>query len=209
MPLFCPAQHKWLEESVYLATVILLASVTTAARGWLRWARCCLAVLALIMAWAQMGRAQEGIACTINAAAVDTGRVLSMREFPGSGVLIRAAKGWFLARTVNGAGAVNLISNVNTGSVSAMRDFPAGVLIGTLNGLLLALVENGAVTVDSASNADTGTVQAMRDLPEGGVLIRAAKGWFVARIERLPSIAPAMRTPGSCGPCMICRAGEC
>jgi hypothetical protein len=51
---------------------------------------------------AQMGRALGGVAWTIKAdAAVDTERVLFMPDFPGSGVLIRAAKGWFPARMVN------------------------------------------------------------------------------------------------------------
>jgi hypothetical protein len=40
--------------------------------------------LGLIMAWAQMGRAQEGVVWTIKAnTAVDSGCVFSMREFSG------------------------------------------------------------------------------------------------------------------------------
>jgi hypothetical protein len=76
-----------------LAAVILPALATTAAPRWLRWGRCCLAVVALTMAWAQTGRAQEGIAWTIKAnAAVDTGGVpgFSGQRGPEPG-----CKGWF------------------------------------------------------------------------------------------------------------------
>jgi hypothetical protein len=143
--------------------------------------RCCLAVVALTMAWAQIGRAQEGIAWTMKAnAAVDTGRVPGVSGQRGPDP---DCKGWFLARPVNGMVAVESVSNVNTASVSAVRDFPAGVLIGTLNGLFLARMGNGVVSVGRAGNADTGTVWAVRDLPGGGMLIGATSGLFLARVE--------------------------
>jgi ligand-binding sensor domain-containing protein len=127
------------------------------------------------MAWAQIGRAQEGIGWTIKAnAAVDTGRVPGFSRQRGPDP---DCKGWFLVRLVES------VSNVNTASVSAVRDFPAGVLIGTLNGLFRARMENGVVSVGRAGNADTGTVWAVRDLPGGGMLIGATSGLFLARVE--------------------------
>ena len=80
-------------------------------------------VLALMVAPAQMGLAQDvpGIACIV--ANADTGLVSDMRDFLDGGTLIGAEKGLFLARAVNGAVTVAPAGLADTGAVSDMRDF--------------------------------------------------------------------------------------
>src|SRR5215468_7860147 len=136
MPLFIPAQNKWLEASLFLRSVTFRALVTAAAQG-MRWGCRCLTVLALMVASAHTGRAQDGIACIVKADTVETGGVLSMRDFPGGGVLIRTAKGFFLARMVNGAVAIDFVANADTGPVFTIDDFAGGVLIGASKGFFL------------------------------------------------------------------------
>jgi hypothetical protein len=125
MPTPMPPQLKWLEASSYSGNAMFPGVAATAARELLRCARCCLAVLALVVAPAQTGWAQEvlGVACITKA---DTGRLFAMREFPGGGMLIRAEKGWFLARMENGAVTVDRSSDAGTGPLVALFDFPGG-----------------------------------------------------------------------------------
>ena len=106
-----------------------------------------------------------------------------MRAFPGAGVLIRAGKGLFLARAVNGAVGVEPAAAADTGRVSDMRDFPGvGMLIRAEKGWFLARAVNGAVTVAPAGTANTGYVFGMHDFPGVGMLIQAEKGLFLARV---------------------------
>jgi hypothetical protein len=118
----------------------------------------------------------------VPAGTADTGDVFDMRDFPAGGVLIRARKGLFLARAVNGAVAVTPAGTADTGDVFEMRDLPGvGVLIRAKRGLFLARAVNGAVAVTPAGTADTGRVSDMRDFPGVGMLIHAEKGRFAAR----------------------------
>jgi len=85
--------------------------------------------------------------------------VYDIREFPGAGMLIRADKGWFLARAANGAATLDPAGKADTGRVNGVFEFPgAGMLIWAEKGLFLARVANGAATVEPAGKADTGRV---------------------------------------------------
>ena len=77
-----------------------------------------------------------GVACITKA---DTGRLFAMREFPGGGMLIRAEKGWFLARMQNGAVPVDRASDAGTGPLVG-RALP---LRGPLYGVDLSRADLG------------------------------------------------------------------
>jgi hypothetical protein len=111
-----------------------------------------------------------------------------MDDFPGDGLLIRAANGWFLARTEGGAITVAPAGKPDTGDVLVTHGLPGGgVLIRAEKGWFVARAERGTVTIAPAGNPDTEDVLVMRDLPGGGVLIGTEKGLFVTA----PSLADA------------------
>jgi len=114
--------------------------------------------------------------------------VYDIREFPGAGMLIRADKGWFLARAANGAATLDPAGKADTGRVNGVFEFPgAGMLIWAEKGLFLARVANGAATVEPAGKADTGRVYDMLKLSGAGMLIWAEKGLFLASQTPLSS----------------------
>jgi hypothetical protein len=112
-----------------------------------------------------------------------------MVDFPGGGVLIRAEKGWLIARAESGK--VTLVPVVAVAPVTAntiapvrsMRSFAGGVLIeGQV--WFLAREQDGKVTVALAGDADTGVMDAIVDLPGGTLLIHTQQnGWFLGRAE--------------------------
>jgi hypothetical protein len=109
----------------------------------LQWVPCCCVVATVLLAApAAAAPTQEGsseISCFIPAGNADTGRVIGMGDVPGVGMLIHAEKGWFLARRVNGALAVEPAGNADTGGVFEMRDVPGvGVLVRAEKGRFLA-----------------------------------------------------------------------
>jgi hypothetical protein len=52
--------------------------------------------------------------------------VYDLHDLPGAGVLIRAEKGWFLARAVNGGASVEPAGTADTGSVSSFAVYFSG-----------------------------------------------------------------------------------
>jgi hypothetical protein len=75
-------------------------------------------------------------------------------------VLIKADRGLFLAREVNGM--VTVASVGDTGVAWNLHDFPGGgVLIAAEKGLFLARDVKGSFTVAPAGNADTGVVSVL------------------------------------------------
>jgi hypothetical protein len=117
-------------------------------------------------------------------------------RFPGGGMLIKAEKGWFLARSVKGEVTVAPAGTADTAEVFDMSYFPGGgVLIQAEKGWFLARAVNGAATVARAGTTDIGYVFEMGGFPGVGMLIQGAKGWFVAReVNGIVTIAPAGTT---------------
>ena len=162
---------------------------TASAKRLRRWPLNCFAVLVLMLAPAQTSPAQEvpGIACAL-AVHADTGRVHTMLDLPGGGVLILAEKGWFLARVLNGAVTVAPVAAPDKAifeftSNAPIHNLPGGgVLILAEGGWVLVRTVDGAVTVAPVGTADTGPVSDINGLPGGEMLIVAEKGWFLARV---------------------------
>jgi hypothetical protein len=61
-----------------------------------------------------LARVVDGVVSIDPADNADTGRVFSMRDLPGGGVLIGAVKGLFLARVANGTVSIDHAGNADT-----------------------------------------------------------------------------------------------
>ena len=107
-----------------------------------------------------------------------------MHDFPGGRILIRAKKGFFLAREDGGKVSLAPAGIADTGNVYDLRGFPGGgALIRAERGIFFAREDDGKISLAPVDTADIGHAYDAHDFPGGGVLIRTLNGLFLVREE--------------------------